>query len=211
MRDAIARAGAVAVARRRQRRCRPTTTRCCGASCSCSPTGASSASSASPGPSAQQAHVAALCDLLVRSALAQPHGRGAPRLDAAQPDGGRRRTPASSTSRTRCAARSATTSRRCCAMPSSRGTKSARSTGRCATGSRRARAGAAACADDFGEFWRAARMDGPAAPPEGAGHLLPPQAPRRQAGATAPTCRASSPMRTKVATRYAPLRGRCCR
>ncbi|MCK7493056.1 MAG: hypothetical protein MZW92_17355 [Comamonadaceae bacterium] len=39
-----------------------------------------------------------------------------------------------------------------------------------------------------------ARVDGPAAPPEGAGHLLPPEAPRRQAERTAPTCRASSPM-----------------
>jgi aminoglycoside/choline kinase family phosphotransferase len=50
-------------------------------------------------------------------------------------------------------------------------------------------------AADFGEFWRAARMDGPAAPPEGAGHLLPPQAPRRQAELQRRTCRASSPTR----------------
>ena len=50
-------------------------------------------------------------------------------------------------------ARSPTTSSRCCATPTSRGTRSGRSTGRCATGSARARAGLPVDAD-FGAFWR---------------------------------------------------------
>ena len=59
--------------------------------------------------------------------------------------------------------------------------------------------------DDFGEFWRAARMDGPAAPPEGAGHLLPPEAPRRQAAYSADLPRFFA-YAHKVATRYNALR-----
>ena len=35
--------------------------------------------------------------------------------------------------------------------------------------------------DDFGEFYRARRVDGPAAPPEGARHFCAPDAARRQA------------------------------
>ena len=53
-------------------------------------------------------------EFLTREALAQPAGVRAPRLPRAQPDAAcRTPTRASSTSRTRCAARSATTSCRC--------------------------------------------------------------------------------------------------
>ncbi|HSQ60280.1 MAG TPA: phosphotransferase [Acidobacteriota bacterium] len=77
-----------------------------------------------------------LCDLLVQSALAQPrvavHRDWMPRnLMIAEPN------PASWKSRMPCTDQSPTTWPRCCATPSSRGTKSARSTGRCAGGSRR--------------------------------------------------------------------------
>ena len=118
---------------------------------------------------------------LVASALAQPKRRRAPRLDAAQPDGRRAATPASSTSRTRCAARSAydVASLLRDAFISwdeeqeidwaIRYWEAARKAGLPVTG-------------DFGEFWRGARVDGPAAPPQGARHLLAPEAPRRQAG-----------------------------
>ena len=62
-------------------------------------------------------------------------------------------TPASSISRTRSTARSPTTSSRCCATRTSRGTRNGRSTGPCATGSARASAGLPVGAD-FGAFWR---------------------------------------------------------
>ena len=139
-----------------------------------------SASSASPGTPREQQTWQRVCDALVARALAQPrvavHRDWMPRnlmVADAQP----RR---SSTSRTRRWARSPTTWRRCCATPSSPGTKSARSTGPCATGRQRG-APALPVADDFGEFWRELEWMRPAAPPESAGHLLPPEAPRRQA------------------------------
>ena len=147
----------------------------------------------------------------VRPAGAQRAGAaargGASRLDAAQPDAVASPTPASSTSRTRCAARSPTTWRRCCATPSSRGTKSARSTGRCAGGQRARHAGARRprVRRRLRRVLARAGMDGAAAPPEGAGHLLPPEAPRRQAALQPPTCRASSPTPCSVALRYRPL------
>jgi hypothetical protein len=47
-------------------------------------------------------------------------------------------------------------------------------------------------------------MDGPAAPPEGAGHLLPAEAPRRQASLCADLPRFFA-YATKVALRYRPL------
>ena len=45
----------------------------------------------------------------------------------------------------------------------------------------KARRAALPVGDDFGLFWRDVRVDRPAAPLESAGHLLPPEAPRRQA------------------------------
>jgi hypothetical protein len=72
------------------------------------------------------AHLAARATAGRQRAGAAARGR-APRLDAAQPDGlpADPNPPASSTSRTRCAARSPTTWPRCCATPSSAGTRSA--------------------------------------------------------------------------------------
>ena len=84
-----------------RRRCRRTTTRCCAASSRSFPTGASTRECGVTWSDAEQATWDAACDQLVAAALAQPRRRRAPRLDAAQPDGRRSRTRASSTSRTR--------------------------------------------------------------------------------------------------------------
>jgi aminoglycoside/choline kinase family phosphotransferase len=41
--------------------------------------------------------------------------------------------------------------------------------------------------DDFGEFYKRRRMDGPAAPPQGGRHFCPPDPARRQTAVTWPT------------------------
>ena len=58
---------------------------------------------------------------------------------------------------------------------------------------------------DFGEFYRARRVDGPAAAPEGGRHLRAADAARRQAASTWPTRRASSPTSAPRPARYREL------
>ena len=100
------------------------------------------------------------------------------------PDAGHHRLPG------RGSGRSPTTSSRSSATPSSPGTRNRKSTGSSATGKspRRRPAGARG-------FWRLLariRTDGPAAPPQGARHLLPPPNTATARTNTAKTCRASS-------------------
>ena len=208
MRDAIDRAGRVAAAHRRRARCRPTTTRCCAASWRCSPTGAWPREC---GVALERRAAGDLADGLRparRQRAGAAGGRRAPRLHAAQPDGAPSRTPASSTSRTRCAARSATTSPRCCATPSSRWDEEHEIDWAVRYWEQARKAGLPVDAR-LRRVLARARMDGPAAPPEGARHLLPPEAPRRQAAATARTCRASSATRQRVCNAIAAAVGAC--
>ena len=102
-----------------------------------------------------------------------------PRLSFAQPDGDAHPIRACSISRTRFTGRSRTTSCRCCAMPTSNGTRSGSSTGRCAIGSARATAGLPVDAD-FGDVLARLRVDGRAAAAQGARHLRATAHPRRQ-------------------------------
>ena len=97
------------------------------------------------------------CGELSHGAREQPRaaaGVRAPRLPLAQPDGVPAATRASSISRTPSSARSPTTSCRCCATPTSSGTRSASSTGRSGTGSARATRTACRSRPTSRDFWR---------------------------------------------------------
>ena len=176
-------------------RCRPTTMRCCAANWACSPSGACSASSAVTWSDAEQQAWQRVCDLLVASALAQPvvavHRDWMPRnLMVADPNPG------------------ILDFQDAAAGPIAYDMASLLRDAFLSWDEEReidwavryweaARRATLPVADDFGEFWRQLEWIGPAAPPEGAGHLLPPEAPRRQGQVQPKTCRASSPMRPR--------------
>ena len=101
------------------------------------------------------------------------------RLPFAQPDGLRAAIPACSISRTPSTARSPTTSSRCCATPTSPGTRSAQLDWAVRYWERAREAGLPVAAD-FARLLARLRVDGRAAPAQGARHLRAPRAPRRQ-------------------------------
>jgi len=130
------------------------------------------------------------CNTLAASALAQPVV-AVPRLDAAQPDGGR---PQSRHPRLpgRAAGPIATT---CLAVARRLPLVGRRARDRLGDRYWKPHAAPRCGADDFGEFWR--QLDGsPAAAPQGAGHLLPLKH-RDGKPSTPKTCRGSSPMRRR--------------
>ena len=124
-------------------------------------------------------------------------GLRAPRLHAAQPDGVRAQPRHARLPGRGATGRSPTTWCRCCATRSSAGRRSRCSTGRVRYWEKAKRAGLPV-ARGFRRVLARLRVDGAAAPSQGARHLRAPQLPRRQAAATSRTRRASSTTRAGV-------------